>query len=238
MDNCPNCNSKSGIDVHGRQFCHACHKNFPGKGRDLIEVERKSNKIEMPEWDTTDIFPEEAYEYLSKYHYGRDKNVFWSSKYSRLCFPYYSINTYGETVMIGCWMRSLDKQPSPGSGQRPKWLMAGQKDFCWVYRRSYFILQKCLNTEAVCLVEDVISAIRVSEFMDCICLGGTSINIYTKKTLKDYKNVYIFLDGDEAGKTGAEKLRKELKLTHNVRVIRAKKDPKEFDSQCLREVLL
>ncbi len=237
MDACPNCNSKSGVDAHGRQFCHACHKDFPGKGRDLLPQKSITKCTIMPEIDSlvndTLIWPPEAFYYLHKYYIDdeqlRSSGAFWSNRYKRICFPYYQ-EDYKQDKMIACHMRSLTEQP--------KWRFVGTKDFCWLLFTDRVEEDERVVYPYVCLVEDVLSAIRVSKYIDCICLGGTSINMYTRETLNDYKNVYIFLDGDEAGKKGAEKIRKELKLTHNVKVIRAKKDPKEFDNEWLKEILL
>ena len=237
MDNCPNCQSSSGVDVHGRDFCHACGKDFPGKGKDLLPKKQPPRKsLELPVWDPFDCFPDKAYDYLNKFHYVRDERCFWSSKYDRLCFPYYKKDDFlynGPETMIGCWMRSLDQQP--------KWKLAGSKDFAWVYFKARKVWESeeteyRLNNTIV-LVEDVISAIRVSKYLDCVHLGGTSINKSTEDLLNAYINVYIFLDGDEAGKNGAMKIRNKLKLNYNVRVIRAKKDPKCHTDEELKRIL-
>lgn len=215
---CPNCGSKSGVHSDPeKDWCFACETKS-GSNKSLIDVPRK--QLGLPSIEEFSL-PVEIAQWIEKYHLSRKElkkqGAFWSTDKQRLCFPYY---IYGE--MRGCWMRSLDKQP--------KWLFAGNKDFAWVIVGQ--------GGENVCIVEDVVSAIRVSKVMDCICLGGTSINDYVKEALTNYSNVYIFLDGDDAGVKGADKIRNEIKLTHKVKVIRSRQDPKEFDEEWLREILL
>lgn len=255
-ERCPHCNSKSGVDIKGRDFCHACKKNFNKKersiGKEILEgiEEIKNRTLRMPEEEYYTITEDEE-KYLLKYNIQQGVNsiVFHSSLYNRLVFPYY--DTYN---MRGCWMRNIS------DNFRPKWLFAGEKYFSWHYLTlpkepvSYIkevykigttdkyndllnICARTLNMSKICLVEDVISAIRVSKFMDVICLGGTYLSKYDKEVIQQYNQVVIFLDPDSAGREAAKKIRKELKLTMKCRIIRGTQDPKCYPDEELKEIL-
>lgn len=101
------------------------------------------------------------------------------------------------------------------------------------------------NHKTVVLTEDYISAIRVHECgVDSWCLFGTTLNYSDVDTLLDkYNKVYIWLDGDKAGRDGAAKIVKSIKNRINyvkkkyaykytqeyvVKNIVSDKDPKEY----------
>ncbi len=105
----------------------------------------------------------------------------------------------------------------------------------------------------VVLVEDYISAIRVSQFENCIWIQGTQL---TKKLIsyimQNYSNVILWLDGDEPGQQGAQKAINQLtkfaekeaisrafavREQRTVRNIYTQKDPKEYSPNEIREVL-
>jgi 5S rRNA maturation endonuclease (ribonuclease M5) len=169
--------------------------------------------------------PPQAQQWLEKYLTVEEIETFcfWSATYNRICFPYY-IRPEGKdsSEMIMCWMRTL-AQPT-----KTKWLFTGDNTI-WP-----FIIRcdshKLHNPNRVCLVEDVISGVKVSKYINTIVLGSTVIStespIWAK--LSKFDEVVLFLDGDSAGKKGAEKLRNQLKLLYNVRVIRNTKDPKNY----------
>ena len=233
MINCPNCGSSSGIDCHGRNFCHACHKDFNNK--DLIKKDRPQNRLELPEWDPLAIFPKEAENYLNTYHLIRTLDMFWSSVYNRLCFPYYAIKSQLQQTqtMIGCWMRDITNQSSR------KWLYAGmpKSEYNWVYHTDPED-DRGHETASLCIVEDCISALRVSKHMDCLSLGGTSWNTtILYPLLKEYDDIYIFLDNDDAGHRAMQKFIKEFNLLIKIHRIRGLKDPKLYTDTELEETL-
>lgn len=94
------------------------------------------------------------------------------------------------------------------------------------------------------IVEDYISAIRVEDFGDVYCLFGTYLNKTEIPTILDgYNEIIIWLDGDDAGIKGADKLIKQLnyQIRENKRrfplkylgdwtitVIKSEEDPKFY----------
>ena len=94
-----------------------------------------------------------------------------------------------------------------------------------------------LDTLVIC--EDPISAVRISQYKDCVCLGGTnfsSSNSLVPLFLK-YKRLTAWFDGDLAGIKAAEKFRKHFKLIKPIKIIRTKKDPKCYSPTELKEIL-
>lgn len=240
--NCPNCGSKSGVDTKGRDFCHACKKDFPNKNKHITPIITR-NKLSLP--DLVRPIPKEAYSYLFKY-FGLDTNtldVYWSEKYERLCFPYFTLNNGFNVKLEGCWMRCIKtitehEMGTWGNHSCPKWLYAGEdkNNIVWLYEQQD---NKFVNRhlKSVVIVEDVLSALKVSKFRDCICLGGTTISDKVLTKCLEYAKMYLFLDGDTAGKTAKTKIRNKLKGLREVVVIRNKLDPKEYTDVELQEYL-
>ncbi len=229
---CFDCGSSDGLAVYSDgTYCHACHKQT--KSRNLFEEIKQGvqemkdhlpHVIELPQ-DLGVSMPPSAEEWLQKYITTEEIETFsfWSAKYNRICFPYY-IRPEGKesSEMIMCWMRTLE-QPT-----KMKWLFVGDNTIMPFYIKTEF--HKLHNPNRVCLVEDVISGVKVSKYINTIVLGSTVIGpdspIWQK--LSKFDEIVLFLDGDTAGKNGAEKLRNQLKLLYKVRVIRNTKDPKNY----------
>lgn len=240
---CLDCGASRGLaEYDNGTYCFGCQKATVCKSlQKRLDTQIKKPELELP--DNKDvIFPKEVYDWLFKY-FGLETNnlhtkgIFWSEKYKRIIFPIYGI-PYGlnswETnpQMLAAWMRSVNEQP--------KWLFAGDKDVVFKYGDWYNNYSSSyVNDSSVCIVEDVVSAVKVSEVMDSIALGGTNLKEIHYDYLRShpYRNVYIFLDGDEAGKKGAQRVRNELKLQHTCVIIREKLDPKEIPINGLEELL-
>lgn len=228
---CFDCGAGRGLaEYEDGTFCHACHTKT--KSRSLIKQEKAVKKeLKVPMWDGTDQeWPREAFNWLIKYadngQLTFDK-VFWSDEYKRIVFP----SPCGKAA----WMRSVNEQP--------KWLFVGDKDAVFCYEKYPRNLPNCpievYQSNAICLVEDVVSAIKVSEVMDSMALGGTVLkdNIYSYIGNNGYQKVYIFLDGDGAGRKGAEQIRKKLALLCDTVIIRSNRDPKEHMIDEIKELL-
>lgn len=218
-DQCPNCGSRSGVDVYNRGFCHACKKDFNTKS--IIKKERPHERLELPQ--RTDYITKQEGEYLNRYEIDMlGVLCFHSEEYNRLCFPYPNSG-----IMKGCWMRDLTGL------SRAKWLFAGTRDFVWAYVTKE-------RNETCVVVEDVISAIKLSRYTDVVCLGGTSFSypLLVPHFLKHgYQKLIAFFDGDKAGKTAAQKFRLRFKGLVDVDIIRTTKDPKEYTHEQLGEML-
>ncbi len=227
---CPDCNANRGLaEYDNGTYCFGCHKSTVSKSlMKRLDVQTCKKSLQVPE-DNNYIFPEEALQWLLKY--GAEEinymdDCFWSDEYQRIVFP----SPCGKAA----WMRSVTEQP--------KWLFVGDKDVMFHYPTKSIlreIEESEANQKCVCLTEDVVSAIKVSEVMDSIALGGTVLkeSTWSYIGMNGYQKVYIFLDGDSAGKKGAEFCRRRLSLLADCVIIRGRKDPKEFSIEELRGIL-
>jgi hypothetical protein len=232
MINCPNCNSKSGVDVHNRLFCHACHLDFPGNRKNLVTIENSKVPLQLPKRNDESL-PIKCVEWLDKYEVYNDSNnflidIFYSKEYKRLCFPLY--NEYDN--IVACWMRDFDTNLYPYNMKKVKWLFVGDKSELWLLKPKYKL------GHSLVLVEDIISALKIQQINDVICLGGTSLPNEVFTILNNYKEIILFLDGDMAGLKAAQKIRNQLKLFIPVKIIYAKKDPKDHTYEELEDLLI
>lgn len=230
---CFDCGSSDGLAIYpDGSYCHACHKQT--KSHSLIDqaIAEIKKPLALP-IDTGQDMPLEARKWLLQYLSDSEIELFsfWSDQYKRICFPYY-IRPEGKdhSEMIMCWARTL-VQPS-----KMKWIFLGDNTLLpfFIPANNHFAVNK------ICLVEDVISGVKVSKFVDVIVLGTTDIGkdspILAK--LEQYEEVILFLDGDAAGKKGSEKLRNQLKLLYNIKVIRNNRDPKNYSNAELSGFIL
>lgn len=232
---CFDCGSSDGLAIYSDgTYCFSCQKQT--KSKSLFEegkpgIDEHKAKLQLPV-DIGEELPPKAIEWLLQFLNVDEINrfAFWSSKYHRICFPYYILPAGKQhSDMLMCWMRTLN------SNTKMKWLFTGDNTVLPFYIPT--ISQP--SGSRICLVEDVISGIKVSKFLDVIVLGTTDIGrdspILTK--LEQYDKVILFLDGDNAGKKGTERLRNDLKLLYNVKIIRNSRDPKNYSNDELQELL-
>ena len=163
-------------------------------------------------------------EWLNKYYITDNHiekyNITYDGTY-QLIFPRFCDN---DTISCA-WIRNFSS--------KSKWL--------YTYRdkdAELFLYTFDNQQEILYIVEDVVSGIRVSDYADCLVLGGTSC----KKDklipiVSRYNKIILFLDGDNAGRTGAEKLRKLLKIYADILILDNRKDPKEFTPKELKVLI-
>lgn len=97
------------------------------------------------------------------------------------------------------------------------------------------------NGRTVCITEDILSAIRVGRLAHaCALLGTTCSAGQALALIKDgYTSVYLWLDGDKAGRVGSLRIKRTLSLAGlDVQVIRTPKDPKLYSDRFIKETLL
>ncbi len=112
---------------------------------------------------------------------------------------------------------------------------------------------KCGQQNEVVLVEDFISAIRLGEHMNTICLFGVHVSVVMSKFIENLNmNVKIWLDpdapGQEASKVMLDKLTKSMiycakyrafaiREPRSVEIINTKLQPKEYSDGELQKIL-
>lgn len=107
--------------------------------------------------------------------------------------------------------------------------------------------------KTIVLVEDYISAIRVGEHANVLCLWGIHVNYVMSKYLQKIDmNILIWLDPDEAGRAASKELLNRLSKNaqngsiyrafaireqRTVSILETEKQPKDYSDQQLKEIL-
>jgi hypothetical protein len=105
---------------------------------------------------------------------------------------------------------------------------------------SFFAYYPTADGKTVVMVEDVVSAIRVSEVCDCVALMGVHAKpAVIERVLQDgYRECVVFLDGDNATvRMKAREIGRHLPFMAT-RVVETGKDPKSYSREELSKLLL
>lgn len=223
-------------------YCHHCGLSGSYKSKNTnIHLKKKSQAITKNAKDLrlpTDIeatsskWPHYARAWLVKYGITESEvkqhGIVFSPKFDRLLFPLYMDGDY-----IGWQGRSFNDDE-----KIPKYLTTVDRERltgnCGLY--------KCkTGSDTVVLVEDCLSAIKVSRGESTICLLGSHptpevINWIASR----YNNIYIWLDNDKPEVIKQQNKLKslfEVLVTGEVKLILTNKDPKEFSTEEIEELL-
>ena len=237
---------KSRIVNHSPQgysyFCFRCDaQEFVGKGKQtLAELARITAlndaaenihlKIELPH-DMSYEIPLEGRLWLysagvteslwSSYKFG------WSDYLQRVIMPVYN----KEGTLIWFQARAVHE------GQSPKYLNPqGDRNSLvfWSNRKS---LSESAQNQTLVVVEDILSAIRVGEVTPTASLLGTKVSTAQASLLANYTHVTTWLDSDNAGVSGAYKLRRVLNMVTETSNLVTEKDPKLHTREEIRWLL-
>jgi hypothetical protein len=237
-------------------YCHRCEARFHSQREGLIPLASLQEYQRQPTRSTL-LLPEDASKdfkaaepisllwmtWLLKGGISatlRDVySLTWSKKYGRALLPVYS-STGNITDLV---LRAL--LPN----QKPKYLMDSVSPNTSVFlskqsRAQFLSVDTSLYLYDVVIVEDVLSAIRVGEFLPTGSLLGTSASqgklervLQHSSELKQPR-VGLWLDPDQAGVAGNAKLRRTLDLFGlEYGIISSPKDPKNItDSEIIRRL--
>lgn len=229
---CPKCGSRDNLAEYsdGHAFCFGCRKYVPAP--DSVENLKKkmehqyNNNNDSSDFDTSDfsyVVPAEALTWLKKYgisegeqkHYG----LCWNPKTSSLVFP-----IFNDKKLIYYQERYFGPNKD-----KPKYVTHGSKT-----QKLGYINNKNFP-DAIVLVEDFISAIKVGRYCTCAPLLGATIDGKAVKWLSDnFKRVRVWLDMDKA----TESLRQASRVPcKDVRVILTQFDPKDYTTQEIIKLL-
>lgn len=236
---CPQCRQE-GKDKHGNNlaiyddgssYCFSCGYYSPGSV--ITSHKNSTNRLNNPTRktyllpdDCTNSLPTEAETWLKNYSLTDidiiKNNILWSEYYNRIIFPFFDENKN----LIAYQGRYL------GTENKPKWYSQGK-----LHELLHILGPK--NTLECVLVEDIISAIRVSNnSIASMPIFGSHISLDILKRLKliGIYSIYIWLDKDkqiEAIKFS--KLATSIGLKS--RTIITDKDPKAYSNEEIREIL-
>jgi len=150
----------------------------------------------------------------------------WSDSFSGVLFPRFLNGT-----LVSYQVR---KFPSASPKYKSYGNTSGVYDALRVSERSH-------ERTRLVLVEDMLSALKVSRIASAFALGGTSLkDEQLAHLLKDYDRFVVMLDNDNwQVKINQVKLYKRLSMfsTSDVKVLELNKDPKEHSDEELRELL-
>lgn len=183
------------------------------------------------------------------YQYGLYKSDI--KKYNIGYIPYEEFKTKSELEFKGeSLLFPIISNLEIGNYQRrffpdKKILTVGNKELIFLPQKDSSFCDK------IVLVEDYISAIKVSGVIPSMCLFGTKLKENQLEECLRYRNIIIWLDGDKPGQDGANKIYKKLcdtikyrcklnafnSMCYNVRIITTDNDPKTYSSTEINTIL-
>jgi len=233
-ETCPECrklgNDRSGDNLavysDGHCYCYRCgyrtgRRTFTQQTNET-RTSTNGKEIVLPSDVTTEL-PFEAKDWLKTYQLTRlDTNrnhVLWSDKWSRIIFPYFN-----ESELLAWQGRYVGEDKS-----KAKWFSQGK-----IHEIIHPI--KVVARKAI-LVEDIVSAIKLSNYTGAIPLFGSSLSTQQILRLRKVVNeVWLWLDPDMRNKS--------VKFAHicnllglTAHVIFSDKDPKEHDHTDIANIL-
>jgi len=228
-ERCPACasigNDKSGDNLavysDGHTYCFNC-----GHGSRRTSYSKSTPKpateLVLPTDVVTEL-PAEARAWLGQYSLARldlqQNHIMWSDKWSRIIFPYFN-----ETGLLAWQGRYVGNDKT-----KAKWFSQGK-----IHEIIHPI--KVHNREAV-LVEDIVSAIKVSKAKGAIPIFGSTVSTQQLLRLKTVVDrVWYWLDPDMRAKS--VKLANMSRLLGlDAKVIFSDKDPKEHTSEEINAII-
>lgn len=239
---CPRCREQGkdttgnnlGVYVDGSKFCFACGFIFTPLNLNIdslahrlgvlstTEKESSKNGVVLPS-DYNRNLPDEAIDWLKLYgitdaeidqHF-----IGWSQNHGRVIFPVY--DSYDNLLM---WQGRY----IPTSSGRPLQPKCHTQGFA---EKVYHIIGDPSCT-SVCLVEDILSCIKISRVMPCMPLWGSVISTNRLVTLADLAtSLVIWLDHDKQEYAIKRALYARPLFNDNVRVVSTKYDPKVYGTE-------
>lgn len=231
---CPNCHSRDNLGTwdDGSTWCFGCHTYTPPtksienlKRKLLISKTSPKGEVYLPD-DASPVIPKVAMEWLGKYHLTKQEfyalNLYYSQHKDLLIFPFFD----AEKNLIAWQGRYF------GSNKDyPKYVTYGVKDML-----SMFPCKE--GSKTVSVVEDTISAIKVSRFVDTMALLGSHLSLKTANRLSRlYPHLIIWLDSDKY-KEALKMSEQYAPLFESVKVVYTDKDPKEYNSEEIHKTIM
>jgi len=189
----------------------------------ILNSNSSVNKIVLLPEDAIDIIPEHAEQWLAKYDLTTIDfsgcQVLYSYEKELLIFAFYDDDN--NLLMYQGRYFGDNKEYS-------KYHTRGAKDFLCILGPK---------TDTITVVEDILSATKVSKVTTVLCLFGSSINTDTAKRLcRIYRNLVIWLDMDKS-KEALQYRNRYLPLFNEARVIMTPLDPKEYSTDEISRIL-
>lgn len=233
---CPHCRAR-GKDRHGdnlavysdgHKFCYSCLYFIPSSDRAKIMTQEKHEhytSVTLPQ-DAAKEIDTEAALWLAKYDITRDEvtefKLKWSDDKKWLIFPVYGVNH--DLLMY---------QARTFRGAQPKYLTFGSPErVLSIYNQK----DKASSHTNLVVVEDMVSAIRISRQFSAMPLWGSSISISKIGRLQftHCDNLIFWLDYDKR-QTSMSLANKARGFGFKSAVIITKQDPKDYSDPEISE---
>lgn len=230
---CSRCGSSdaNGVYTDDHEYCFSCGYYKQGKIKSIAQLEnilapkQKQIKGELP-YDFTTIIPKEPYAWLKSYSITQEEisnnNIGWSDTNSMLIFPF-----YGEQDVLLCW------QGRYFPARVPKVYTSGFPD-------SHLLLHTFSggsNLRRVVVVEDSISAIKVSRVCTSSELLGSNLSMHKAIGLsRVFSHLTLWLDPDKLGNM-VKFCEKYKSMFEEVSYIFTEKDPKYYATEEIKGYL-
>lgn len=235
-ESCPRCGSKDNLGVwsDGHKWCFGCHYYVGPDGQAILKewTPRKIKAVEdhhvvLPE-GFEQILPKWAREWLYSYHMDDEQimnnKIGYDLEKDLLIFP-----VYGESGQLLMWQgRYFGHNPN-----HPKYLTKGKPaDIIHLIQRDAYI------QDTVCVVEDMVSAIRVGDHMPGLPIFGSHLSLQQATRLsKMFPKMILYLDKDKF-KESIQMQRTYSMLFDRIEIRSSTKDPKYYGTADLRDILL
>lgn len=224
---CPNCKSSDALGIaQDHEHCFSCGHHLK-TSHNSLQTPSRGSALNLASWEgklpydfVPNVFTDDHKEYLSQFE-SPFINCGSSKYYNRIIFPVYYLCT------LKCFQgKSLTDDI--------KWITMSHK-YKWGNKFPYISHS---HSNRWVIVEDMISAMVVSQVVPTIALLGSSVNKDLINFLLSFGNDFIiWLDNDEAGRNGTKKLLKELALCATLEIVNTKFDPKYYSVNRVREIL-
>ncbi len=231
---CPKCGSRDNLGRYddGSGFCFGCRHYEPPSHFKYTPEQQPDKEEVKPPMDACNELPDVNREWLQQYITDAeiDQWFTYSPLLRRHLFIHESEDAFGKKHTF--WeARSVTRlEDGRFSFAFPKTFCHGEKPF--------FILSKWRKTGKLVLVEDPVSAIKVSRFCETMPLFGSIISIDTMLQIANMpwiKEVIIWLDRDKYKE--ALGFANRISKFKSVRVVSTDKDPKSQTDEEIQEVL-
>ena len=223
--NCDNCGSSDAYTVYqdSSAYCFSCgkYKNAGIKARlERHKVEVLSSKdIATTYWSKN--IPDIAMEWLNKYDLEKSEleGLFWNYKTKSLVMPIWK-NSKVVCASNRYFCDSVDAVKSKTEGHKP----------------FITLFHELSDISCACLVEDYISAIKVSRVIPTVPLLGSQVpNKHILFLASRHKNIFVWLDQNKI--SYSLKLAERLQLLgKSVKVIYTYKDPKYYNTEQISKI--
>lgn len=241
-ENCPRCgDTRERLYIRrvvGGTVRH-CHNNNCYQGRDAFipdrertptqtiayvnqyltyqgELETTVKEIRLPK-DFTSVIPNVGLHWLYKYDITDEEiesfGIGWSDSYQRLILPVYQNGSL--IYWQGRTFRPITKD-------NPKYMNIRQSG-C----KSVFFTRTKKGSKELCVVEDILSAIKVGRYVNSLALLGSYFPSSIYPLYRHFEQIYIWLDSDKLTTAIKEARRLSATSGQQVKVVRSQLDPKE-----------